>query len=204
MEEGVIETCEAALERMRGLGWKVDAVAPPFPAERIWEAWVTLRAWGQAGNGRPLYNDPAKRELLKPAAIWEIETGLGLSAMDVHDASVTRSEWFRAAHRLFEEYDALILPTAQVWPFPVDWVSPTEIAGVQMDTYHRWMEVVIAVSLIGLPALAMPAGFGANDLPMGLQLFGPRGSDARLLQMGQTYVERCVDPRRPPVLDGVA
>lgn len=201
-ERGVLETCEAALARMRDLGWQVEAVPPPFPAERIWDAWVKLRAWAVAGRARVLYDDPETRALLKPAAIWEIETGLALSAWDVHEASVARSEWFRAAARLFEHYDALVLPTAQVWPFPVDWVAPSEIAGRAMDTYHRWMEVVIPVSLIGLPCLAMPAGFGAEGVPMGLQLFGPRGSDARLLQMGQTWhASGAVETRRPPVLD---
>lgn len=187
MENGVLETCEAALERMRAMGWTVEAVAAPFEAARLWDAWIKLRSWAVLGGTRALYDDPDKRAMLKPAAIWEIEHGLSLSAWDVHAASVIRSEWFRAAARMFEDYDALILPSAQVWPFPVELVSPDQIAGQAMDSYHRWMEVVVPVSLVGLPCLAVPAGFGAAGLPMGLQLFGPRGSDARLLQMGQTW-----------------
>ena len=70
-----------------------------------------------------------------------------------------------------------------------------------MDTYHRWMEVVIPVSLAGLPALALPAGFGANGLPMGLQLFGANGADASVLAMGQAYHLATDWPgRRPPPL----
>ena len=68
-----------------------------------------------------------------------------------------------------------------------------------MDSYHRWMEVTIPVGLIGLPALAMPAGFGAEGLPMGVQLIGPRGSDARLLAIGAAYHAATEWPqRRPP------
>ena len=52
-----------------------------------------------------------------------------------------------------------------------------------MRRRHR----VVPVSLLGLPALAMPAGFGANGLPMGIQIFGPRGSDAELLALGAAY-----------------
>ena len=68
-----------------------------------------------------------------------------------------------------------------------------------MDTYHRWMEVVVPVSLVGLPALSVPAGFGAEGLPMGMQIFGPRGADRRILQIGQAY-HRATDwpeARRP-------
>jgi amidase len=49
------------------------------------------------------------------------------------------------------------------------------------------MQVVVPASLIGLPALAVPAGFGAQGLPMGIQLIGPRASDFDLLELGKTY-----------------
>ena len=56
-----------------------------------------------------------------------------------------------------------------------------------MDTYHRWMEVVIPVSLAGLPSLSLPMDFGASGLPMGLQVAGPVGADGRVLAMGQAW-----------------
>jgi amidase len=79
------------------------------------------------------------------------------------------------------------MPAAQVWPFPVDWRWPQAINGQAMDTYHRWMEVVVPVSLIGLPALAVPVGFGPQGLPMGMQIIGQTGADARVLAIGQQY-----------------
>jgi amidase len=112
---------------------------------------------------------------------------------------VIRSDWFTSLAGLFARYDALVLPAAQVWPFAKLARYPTEIAGRAMDTYHRWMEIVVPVSLAGLPALAAPAGFGPQDLPAGLQIFGPRGSDRRLLRLGQAW-HRATDwpNRRPP------
>jgi amidase len=95
----------------------------------------------------------------------------------------------------------VVLPTAQVWPFPAEWRWPQAINGVAMDTYHRWMEVVIPVSLIGLPALSVPVGFGANGLPMGMQIAGPVGADAAVLAMGQAYHLATDWPgRRPPAI----
>jgi amidase len=68
-----------------------------------------------------------------------------------------------------------------------------------MDTYHRWMEVVVPASLAGLPALALPAGFGAGGLPAGVQLIGAAGSDAMLMALGQAYHEATDWPgSRPP------
>ena len=67
-----------------------------------------------------------------------------------------------------------------------------------MDTYHRWMECVVPVSLIGLPCTAMPAGFGAGGLPMGVQLAGPRGSDGALLQLAAAYHDATRWPETQP------
>ncbi|MGR3501109.1 amidase [Pseudaestuariivita sp.] len=187
MEAGVRDTCESALREMEGLGFVVEPVAPPFDAEALWDAWITLRSWAVAGGLSLLYDDEATRAQLKDTCVWEIARGRALTAMEVHRASEVRSVWFAAAAELFERYDAYALPTAQCWPFEGTWEYPCEIAGVPMDTYHRWMEVVISASLIGLPAVAVPAGFGAAGLPMGLQLVGPRGSDAALIGMAERW-----------------
>ncbi len=200
-EPGILETVEASLKVFEALGAIVEPVQAPYPAEKLWSSWITLRAALNAGAKRDLAADPAKRALTKPESLWEIEQGQGLSAEAVYEASKTRSLWYRRAARLFETYDALALPSAQVWPFPADWRWPEEIAGRKMDTYHRWMEIVVPVSLAGLPCLGMPAGFSQSGLPMGMQLFGPTGSDAALLAMGDAYHQATDWPNaRPPTL----
>jgi amidase len=110
-----------------------------------------------------------------------------MSAREVHQQSVVRSMWFKKAAGLFATYDALLMPSAQVWPFPIDWVHPTEIAGMQMDTYHRWMQVVIPAGVIGLPVVNLPIGFGTAGLSAGLQLIGGRGQDAKLLGLANDW-----------------
>ncbi|MCW1933189.1 amidase [Pararhodobacter zhoushanensis] len=187
MEAGVLETCEAALKRFDALGVTVEALPAPFDARKLWQSWLDLRAFANANRLGPLYGNPVWRKQLKATAIWEIETGHSLTLAAVQAASLARSEWYARAAELFDSFDALILPTAQVWPFPLEVEYPTEIAGLPMDTYHRWMEVVIPASLIGLPALAVPAGFGAAGLPMGLQLIGRHGNDLALLQLAEAW-----------------
>ncbi len=196
MEDGILDNAARAVARFADLGCRVEDVSPPFAADQLWDSWTTLRSWAVAAS---LALWLGQKDALKPEAVWEIDRGLALSAMDVHRASVIRSRWFEVAAALFDRYDALVLPSAQVWPFPVDWRWPENIAGRAMDTYHRWMEVVVPVSLIGLPCVGLPAGFGSNGLPFGLQLFGRRGSDQALLELAQGWESgRSVADRKGP------
>jgi amidase len=197
MERDVLDLCQSALLRMEQLGAKVEILPAPFPAEQLWDSWTTLRSFSIAMGERALWDDPAKRALLKPELQWEIERGLRFSAEDIHKASVIRSQWFANVARLFLRFDALALPSAQCLPFPIDWTWPHDIAGRSMDTYHRWMEVVVPVSLAGLPAVAIPAGF-VNGLPMGLQLFGRRGADNALLNLAEAWHQATDWPSKLP------
>jgi amidase len=182
-----------------GLGAVVEDLPPPFSAEELWASWITLRAMLSVGGRGALYEDEAKRAKLKPESEWEIEQGLTLSARAVFEASLIRSRWYAAYAALFERVDAVVLPSAQVWPFPVEWRWPHRINEQPMDTYHRWMEIVVPASLVGAPVLGCPAGFGLTGLPMGYQLAGPVGGDAKVLAMGQAYHHATDWPgQRPP------
>ncbi|MFN3647389.1 MAG: amidase [Gemmobacter sp.] len=196
MENGILSLCRNALDDFPDA--TVEDVPPPFAAARLWDSWTTLRSWAVAARLGVFHADAGRRALLKPEAIWEIERGLSFSAMQVHRASVVRSEWNAVAAGLFQRFDLLALPVAQVWPFPKGWDWPKSVAGRAMDTYHRWMEVVVPASLLGLPTLAAPVGFGPQGLPMGVQLIGPRGADAAVLRAGQAWHRATDWPGRVP------
>lgn len=183
MEPGVLDLCRSAVGVFEDLGHQVIELPPPFPADALWQAWTTLRSWTIAGRLEPLLRKAP--DLVKPELAWEIERGLALSAADIRTASTIRSDWFRTTAGM--EVDVLALPSAQLFAFEAEWHWPQEVAGKAMDTYHRWMEVVVPASLTGLPALCVPAGFGAAGTPMGLQLIGHRGQDTAILNLGREY-----------------
>ena len=186
-EPGVLELCETALKTFQSLGCFVEEANPDTPPEPVWQAFILLRQWLQRSCLAAYYADPTKRALMKPEAAWEVEGGLKLSAFDVTAASVTRNNWYAAVLRLFEYYDYWLMPTAQLFPFDVGETWPREICGHHMRTYHEWTKASCLISMSGCPALAIPAGFGPNGLPMGLQIVAAPGRDMDCLRLGFAY-----------------
>jgi amidase len=183
----VLEVCRTALKTFESLGCIVEEAVPEYPLDRVWDAVVGLRAWQQGGSLFEYYQDPVKRALLKPEAIYEIETGLQLSAFDISAASAVRSEWFRAVHRFLDRFDYMIAPTAQLFPFNAGMRWPQEIAGREMHTYHEWMKGVLLITMSGCPALAAPAGFSGRGLPIGIQIIAANRHEFECLQLGYAY-----------------
>ena len=202
-EPGVLDVCRSALKVFENLGCVVDEALPDYPLDAVWRALLRFRSWQQGGALLAFYNDPAKRALLKPEAIYEIELGLKQSAYDITEASLVRSEWYQAVRRMFETYDYFIVPTAQVFPFDAEIRWPKEIAGHKMETYHEWMKAVLLVSMSGCPALAVPAGFGGErNLPIGIQIIAPNHRELDCLRLGHAYTSAMnwTNARLPPLL----
>jgi len=188
MEDGILSLCESSLATVGEAGATVDATQPRFAPEDLWVCWTTLRHSGRSGMRR-YYDDPEARSLLKPELAWEIEQSMTLNDADVARASQIHTSWQAELDRLFGEYDFLAVPTAQVFPYPKETHWPREVGGRTMDTYHRWMEVVILGSLGGLPIINVPVGFDAQGRPMGMQVMANFGEDRKVLQFGLAYEE---------------
>ncbi|TJU87648.1 MAG: amidase, partial [Mesorhizobium sp.] len=95
VEPGVLDLCEAALGRFAEASFLADPFKPDFDLEGLWQAFVTLR---QASSGCALkthYDDPSRRGLLKPEAVWEVENAMRLTAPQIRAASVIRTSWHR-------------------------------------------------------------------------------------------------------------
>jgi amidase len=202
MEKGIIPLCQKALSVFEEIGCVVEEALPDFSWERLWDIWVTLRQWLIGGSLELLFKDPAKRELMKPELQWEIEGSQHISGSDVYQASAGRTAWYDVLRKMFETYDYLLLPTAQVFPFDITTHWPKEIEGKEMTTYHKWMEVVVPGSLSGCPVMNVPVGFNAAGLPMGMQIIGRNHDDFGVLQIAHAYEQATgwVSGHLPPLL----
>jgi amidase len=197
MEDGILQACENGLRRLEALGCEIDPCNLNTPPWHVWQTWLAWRRVLVASRLAPFFQQPENRSQIKPEAQWEYDQAQGMTAPEFMSASTERTNFYQKMLIMFQKYDVLALPVAQVWPFDKTWRWPQQITTangvVQMDTYHRWMEVVIYATLAGLPSISVPTGFNAAGLPMGLQLIGKPQGDWALLQIARQYEEAIQD-----------
>ncbi|KAJ9609759.1 hypothetical protein H2200_006087 [Cladophialophora chaetospira] len=114
-----------------------------------------------------------------------IESVKDLSAQDMADALVQQTQTYQRFQAMFEKHDVLITPVANVLPFPHEQLYPEQLEGRPAGHYAEWFSLCYGISLVGHPALSIPAGLDPQGTPFGLQVVGPRFSDHRLLEIGQ-------------------
>lgn len=187
MESGLLAELEKTLPYFSQIGCQVEQVNPEFNMAKLWDCWLKLRAFLVAGKLKVFYGNPQYRTLMKPEAVWEAEQATKLTALSLYEASEIRSAWAYEMNRLFQTYDFLVLPSTQVFAFEASTHWPKKINDVEMDTYHRWMEVVIGPTLAGLPVVNVPAGFDSSGVPIGLQIIGKPRADLSVLQFGAAW-----------------
>lgn len=186
-EKGIMETCEDTLKTFPSFGVAVEPIKPFYDPEDLWEnVWLPIRHYSICSL-RGHYNDPEKRKLIKPEVIYECESGIDMSVQTLFDAFAKRSAYYVAMMSVFDKYDYIAVPTAQVWPFDKEIHWPKEIEGRKMKTYHNWMEVSIAATLGCNAAMSIPAGFSKEGLPTGMQLIAKPRTDFELLQFCKAY-----------------
>jgi amidase len=183
VEPVVVEVMEAAAAAFAGLGCELRDVYPALAGAR--EVFFTLRALSYAETYGDLVQ--AHRDRIKPVVVGEIERGLALSPEAVDHAVDGMRRLRSAAASFFDEVDFLVQPVAQVVPFDAGLEHPAEVSGAPVETYIDWMASCWQVTVLGGPALAVPCGFTPDGLPVGLQIVGRRGADARVLALGRAF-----------------
>ena len=86
---------------------------------------------------------------------------------------------------VFQQVDAIISPTSPTTAFEVG-----EKIGDPLSMYLSDI-LTIPANMAGLPGMSVPCGF-VDDLPVGLQIIGPRFSESRIYNIGMAY-ERSTD-----------
>jgi Asp-tRNA(Asn)/Glu-tRNA(Gln) amidotransferase A subunit family amidase len=118
----------------------------------------------------------------------QVERGKALSAIDYLAAKATQQKWLKALPDEMSGFDALLtLPAFGEAPRGLDWTGDAEYCA-------PW-------TLLGFPAVTLPAGIGPNGLPLGIQIVGRYREDLRVLRIAK-WMEAALgfDPGVPNIM----
>jgi amidase len=177
VEREVAAVCRAAVERLATAGVEVAEAQPDLATAP--DAFQALRGAGYVADTGPLYE--TDRDRLKPEIVWNVEVGLSQPAERVGWAERERGRMIHETAAFLREHSFLACPAACVLPFPVErrWVE--EVEGVRFENYVEALRITSALTLTACPVIAIPCGFTAAGLPVGIQLAGPHRGEAALL-----------------------
>jgi allophanate hydrolase len=126
-------------------------------------------------------------DILHPVTRTILVGGLRRRTVDAFEAFHRLAEARRAAQLLFRDHDALLLPTVPFCPTLAEVAADPIGVNSRLGTYTNF------VNLCDLAAIAVPAGFGSNGLPVGVTLIGPAWSEGRLAALADVIHRGNVD-----------
>jgi allophanate hydrolase len=170
----------AAVDRLRELGLTTIEV----PADVLYETGdllygsallaERLTAFGPLMEREPAAVDPTVRTIVEGAARY--------TASDMSAARTRLDDLRTVTDGIWSEVDALILPTVARHPTVAEVLADPFGPNRELATYTAF------TNLLGWCALAVPAGTRAGGLPFGVQLMGPTGADAAVLELGARFL----------------
>jgi amidase len=200
VDREVAAVTRKAAERFAELGAVVEEAHPDLSETD--DCFDVLRAYYfYVARAKLLRNH---RDLLKPEVIWNIEKG-GKTTMDeLERAEAQRVMLTRRMLEFFDTYDLLLTPATVVAPFPIENRYVAELDGHKFANYISWCGIAYAITLACCPAMSLPCGFTAENLPVGLQIVAPPRGEARILAAAKALEDVLgvkgmtpIDPRVP-------
>ncbi|MCQ4314353.1 amidase [Pseudomonas stutzeri] len=176
---------EQTVSRLQSAGLQVRPFTPSWPqgllaAPLLAAQHAELAAhFGEAYRADPTCFDPAIAE--------QIEAGFAVPATQVVTLAALRDAIVHKTATMFETVDLLLCPTVPVEPWSLDVLGPSTIGGRPAGPRGHAVFTPL-FNQAGVPALSVPCGLGAQGLPLGLQIVGPRFHDDDVLRLG-AFVE---------------
>ena len=171
-------TQEAFAELVAALGDQVSEVQLSSSFDRTVDLHRVVMEVEMAHNLRRDYEKGGDKLSVQLRSL--IERGREHKAVDYAAAVAGSTALNEAVEELFSEYDAILTPAA-----PGEAPSSETTGNPVFNTIWTYL---------GAPAVTLPLLQSQNGLPIGVQLVGKRGLDARLLRTAQALVNNASDP----------
>jgi len=202
IDSEVLDLCEAAAMTLGKLGASVEPMDDDMePTAPFWLV-LSTALW----NARFADLLPEWRDRMSPTLVRQMDAGRGHTAEMLAKAYVQRTRIYRQIQSWFERFDVIAMPTLTRTALPIEerLFEPIEIEGAKVDTPRlAWFPYTHPFNISGNPAVTLPCGFHSDGLPIGIQLVGRRGEDARLLRVAALFEQARPWADKRPKVEGL-
>ena len=196
VDEEVEAAFKAAMAQMETLGAGVEDISIPELPLVDPAAAIIVSADAAACYGKRLL---AEGDRFDPAIRRRIESGLFVSAEAYLQAQRVRELVGQKLREVFRQVDLLAMPTTAI-PAPPIGQDQVIVGGQERSTREMLLRFTRIFNVTGLPAISVPCGFTAGNLPIGLQLAGKPLDDGLVMAAAHAYQQATEwHLRRPPL-----
>jgi Asp-tRNA(Asn)/Glu-tRNA(Gln) amidotransferase A subunit family amidase len=189
VDPDVREAFGAVIGKLRQAEFKLVEDNPGLHSSVV--TWAVTACYDAAEHARgSAYN----LDYLGEVAKGFIDFGEQFSADDFDEAQAHRDVIREHYNVMFERHGSRILltPSLGCEAFPHGTIHPHKIDDTHIELpWLDWASFLYDANLAGLPACAIPMGFGDEGLPLSLQIIGPEGSDHEVLRIAAA-IERLI------------
>lgn len=182
VDSDVAAVVRSVVDRLADAGAVVVEVTPP-PAAEQWDCFVAVQAVEALAHHRARGWWPALAASYGSDVRGRLERAEGVTAPAARAAASVREDVRRRVARLFDEVDVLLSPVAGTGPSRVSEPDVVTLGGMRAELRSTVLPHTVLQDLCGLPACAVPAGSDRDGLPVGVQVSGPFGADALVLDV---------------------
>ena len=195
----LLEIFEMAARVFRSLGTRVETISLERPVESAEPSTNIALAEATRYHESQGYW-PARAGDYGDDVRTRLEMGEKIRAVDYLRALEWKQGLVKEFDAAFERFDAILAPAS---PIAAPRIGQTEVSinGEKETVRSALVRVNRPANFTGHPAISIPCGFTREGLPLGLQLIGPRWSEAKLLAIALAYEEATEWHTRHPVLD---
>lgn len=178
LDLSVKSVVDARVATLKSAGASVETV--DLPGEDLSD--LFRHHWFTGAAARLAQIPQDKRDAIDPGLVDVAEQGAKLDARSLVAAQLRRAEFGAAMDKLLEGFDFLVSPGTAIPAFDAGVEVP---AGSGFRRWTDWAGFSFPINLSQQPACVIPCGMTADGLPIGFQVIGARGEDARVLSAAQ-------------------
>ena len=181
IDREVQATVDEAVAAIQAAGAGIETITLP-DHEQLFDVFAGHWLVGAAARVAALPPEATRR--LDPGLLAAAASGAAMDILDHVRATQARVAFGRAMDALLDTFDLVVSPATGIAAFAAGHEVPP---GSGLERWTEWAGFSYPINLSQQPACSIPCGLTTDGRPVGLQLIGPRGADARVLAAAAAF-----------------